>query len=258
MPAPENDAALVSSVVPYIDADGRNVMIAIAKYTWRITAAGLKPNPVQMPVQYVDVHLADDPLQPMLVPSDLMDAKPAAEVLVVRPEYALSDAPFAARTISVQVADVSFAGSASEPWPFGPFPRSHPSRIHFAGTYDEVWQRDRMPLLPQDFDSRYHLSAPSGQTSCNYFVGDEEMTIDGLYGGRISFRLPGKTVLVSGNVRQRYFTELAKLDTILIWSEAPLLTIVWRHAIRPRQKNAEVGHVTASLIPLHTARELFG
>lgn len=249
---------LVTSVVPYTDAQGRAVMVAIAKSTWRITATGLVPNPVQMPVQFVDAHLDDDPARPMLMPSDLTDTKPAAEVLVIRPRYALNTAPFAEESISVRVGDLTFSGVAREPWPFGPLSRAHPSRLRFAGTYDETWQQERMPLLPSDFDVRYNLSAPPEQTSASYFAGDEHVTITGLYGTAVSFRLPDRTVLVAGNVRQYYFAVPAKLDTILVWSEAPMLTLVWRHVVRPRQKNAEIGQVTASLIRIRTARELYG
>ncbi len=38
--------------------------------------------------------------------------------------------------------------------------RNFPSRIKFAGTYDDKWKDERFPFLPQDFDEQYFLSAP--------------------------------------------------------------------------------------------------
>lgn len=251
---------LVSSVVPMIDATGRNVMVAIAKATWRIDADGLVTGAAPAPVEYVDVHLDDDPQQSMVIPSDLVDFKPSAEVLVVRPRGAVRDMPFAGNTLAVRIGSLSFSGEASETWPFGPVARSHKSRLRYAGTYDDAWRQNRMPLLPLDFNHRYNNAAPAAQIAAGFFAGDEVMAIAGLYGNGdpLSFRLPGMTVLVSGNVRKRYFSEVATLDSILIWSETPALTLIWRHVIRPAQKNAEVGQVTTHLVRLRTARELYG
>ena len=250
---------LVSAVVPYIDATGRNVMVAIAKATWQIAGDTLVPSPKQAPIQYVDVHVDDDPLLDMWLPSDLTDFKPSAEVVVVRPRCPIDVVPFAGQTIAVQVGELSFAGEAVEPWPFGPLRRSCDSRLQFAGTYDESWQQERMPLLPRDFDPRYHQVAPESQTLSRFLAGDEQVSITGLLpeGARTSFRLPGMTVLVSGSVRQHYFSKTATLDTILIWSEVPALTLVWRHVIPTRQKIAEVGSVAVSLIRVSTARSLY-
>jgi hypothetical protein len=92
-----------------------------------------------------------------------------------------------------------------------------------------------------------------------FFAGDEAATVVGLpvRGLRTSFSLPGMAVLVSGSVRQRYFNKLATLDTLLLWSDLPAITLVWRHVIHPRQKISEVGSVTVSLMRLRTARELY-
>jgi len=249
---------LVSSVVPLIDAKGSHVMVAIAKATWHIAGADLVPAGDALPIEYVDTHVEGDPARELLLPADLTDFKPAAEVLIIRPGMPVEQASFAGRTVAVQIGSLAFSAPAQDPWPFGPVARSHPSRLQYAGTYDEYWQQERMPLLPEDFDPRFNQCAPRQQLLDGYLVGDELVTVDGLYAGAASFRLPELTVLVSGNVRQRYFSEIATLDTVLIWSEAPAITLVWRHVIRPARKTAEVGAVTVGLIRLRTARDLYG
>ena len=45
---------------------------------------------------------------------------------------------------------------------FGPVGRHWEPRVRYAGTYDDRWTEDRMPLLPKDFDDRFHNAAPPG------------------------------------------------------------------------------------------------
>jgi hypothetical protein len=249
-----------SAVVPYTDAVGRSVMVAIAKSTWQIGSQGLTHTRDQIPITYVDIHLENDVQRELWIPSDLTDFKPAAEVILVRPGFPLEQSWFAGNSVDIRVGTLSFSGIAAEPWPFGPLARGHESRVQFAGTYDEDWQTQRMPLLPQDFDPRFNQTAPEAQTAKGYFAGDERVSITGLSadGAPLAFSLPALAILVSGNVRQDYFAMTATLDTILLWTETPAITLVWRHVIRPRLKIAEIGAVTLSAIRIRTARELYG
>jgi len=48
------------------------------------------------------------------------------------------------------------------PMGFGFVGRDWKPRVDYAGTYDEAWQKERMPLLPDDFDQRYFDCAPPG------------------------------------------------------------------------------------------------
>jgi hypothetical protein len=51
---------------------------------------------------------------------------------------------------------------------------------------------------------------------------------------------------------------VAHLDTILIWSDKPAISLVWRQCIRPKQKIAEVCNVFVYLVRLQSTRELYG
>lgn len=65
-------------------------------------------------------------------------------------------------------------------------------RASLAGTYDEIWQKERMPLLPKDFDRRFFNSASAGLTTPNYLLGNESVLVENASAlGRLSFRLPG-------------------------------------------------------------------
>lgn len=51
------------------------------------------------------------------------------------------------------------AGARSEPAGWGAIPTHWSPRREYAGTYDEAWRRDRMPLLPADHDPRFANTA---------------------------------------------------------------------------------------------------
>jgi hypothetical protein len=259
MPILKAAPTMVASLIPFIDPHGRNVMVLIAKCSYEIGPAGLEPSPDQVPVLLTDTHLNGDRTSEMVIPSDFTDYKPVGEVLVIRPTTETAARTVAGRKVSIQVGELFFAGEARAPWPLGPLGRNHKLRMRYAGTYDAAWQTNRLPLLPADFNPLFNQSAPQAQRARQAFVGNELIGIEGLYGAgaRVTFGLPGKTVLVTANVRQEYVSEAARLDTILLWTDTPRITLVWRHVIRPRQKNEEIGDVSANFVRLQTAREFF-
>jgi len=259
MPILKAASAMVASLVPFIDPGGRNVMVLIAKCSYQIGPKGLDASTDQVPVLLTDTHIDGDRTKEMLVPSDFADHKPVGEVMVIRPTSENAARAVTGRTVSIRVGDLFFSGEARAPWPLGPLPRNHKLRARYAGTYDDDWQKNRLPLLPTDFNPLFNQAAPQAQRARQAFVGNERISIEGLYGNGapVTFGLPGKTVLVTANVRQEYFSEAARLDTMLVWSDVAKITLIWRHVIRPRQKCEEIGDVSANFVRLQTAREFF-
>jgi len=72
-----------------------------------------------------------------------------------------------------------FGSSDGGPACFGAIHRHWQPRVSFAGTYDTSWMETRMPLLPLDFDDRYHVTAPSDQWSLRPLLGDEPIEVVG-------------------------------------------------------------------------------
>jgi hypothetical protein len=109
-------------------------------------------------------------------------------------------------------------------------PNWHP-RVEFAGTYDEAWMRDRMPLLPKDFDRRFFNSASPGLVAPDYLEGNEQVLIENASpSGLISFNLPAAPppscrVELKGGQAVNLET---KLDTVIINTDETLLFLVWR------------------------------
>jgi hypothetical protein len=248
-------------VVPLSDKEGQVVATVIAKGTYAIQPAGnLEPAPEQIDIVFVNEFNGDPATASIRIPSDLCDFKPATDVLVISPAADPSQTPLYGRKIAVEVGPIRVSGRVGKTWDFGPVRPDAKPRKGYAGTYDQSWAENRMPLLPRDFDPRFHQVAPPGQIAKGYLHGDERVRLNNLYedGKTIEFRLPGKTIVVAGNVLSHYFTEVARLDTVLVWTHAPLITLVWRHVIKPRQKFEEVCNVFVYLVRLRTIRELFG
>lgn len=107
-------------------------------------------------------------------------------------------------------------------------------RAKLAGTYDAAWRNHRFPLLPTDFDRRFHNAASSGLVATGYLQGNEDVSIVGMVAeGRLAFRLPGLpppsvTVrLVSGTVHQ----PVMNLDTVIVDLDRRVLIMLWRASI---------------------------
>src|SRR5690606_32210389 len=59
----------------------------------------------------------------------------------------------------------------------GPIGRSWMPRRSHAGTYDAAWLKERMPLLPRDYDPRFQLCAPRDQKVRDYIAGGETVEL---------------------------------------------------------------------------------
>lgn len=104
-------------------------------------------------------------------------------------------------------------------------------RAQFAGTYNEQWMEERMPLLPKDFDRRFFNAASPGLIAPGYLRGDEPVSIENASPhGTISFNLPGVTapecrVQLRGG---RDGVVSTNLDTVVINTDEDLLLLIWR------------------------------
>jgi hypothetical protein len=104
-------------------------------------------------------------------------------------------------------------------------------RAALAGTYDEAWTKQRMPLLPTDFDRKFFNAAPPDQIAPGYLKGDETVIIlNASPSGRLSFNLPGVPppqcrVELQGRRDQHLQTQL---DTVIINTDENLLFLIWR------------------------------
>ncbi|MFN8588605.1 MAG: DUF2169 domain-containing protein [Candidatus Eisenbacteria bacterium] len=106
-------------------------------------------------------------------------------------------------------------------------------RRAFAGTYDAAWERDRMPLLPDDFDERFWQCAPAALQAAAPFRGGERVRLSGLHpAGEIAFELPRDQVTVDVLLpAERVATHAAVLDTLVLQPDEERVSLVWRACI---------------------------
>jgi hypothetical protein len=104
-------------------------------------------------------------------------------------------------------------------------------RAGFAGTYDDVWMKQRMPFLPLDFDRKFFNAASPGLIVPGFLKGNESVLIENATAaGRLSFQLPGVAapacrVELRGTSARNLTTQL---DTVLINTDDRLLFLIWR------------------------------
>ena len=121
-----------------------------------------------------------------------------------------------------------------EPAGFGPICAHWQPRAGYAGTYDETWERERLPLLPDDFDDRYYQCAPLDQQAPAFLKGGEPVVLLNLTpGGELRFTLPRvflgfETFFLTGD-RERH--DRPRLHTVIIEPDFPRVSLVWHTAL---------------------------
>ncbi|MGC4070379.1 MAG: DUF2169 domain-containing protein [Polyangiaceae bacterium] len=104
----------------------------------------------------------------------------------------------------------------------------------------KTWEETRMPLLPADFDQRFHVCVPEDQWSSSPLRSDEPIEVlgvtpEGLFSCQLPRIAPGFSSVISGQ-RKDYRTHL---DTILVDVMARRVELTWRAAI-PLPKKLEM------------------
>ncbi|MDH5179482.1 MAG: DUF2169 domain-containing protein [Gammaproteobacteria bacterium] len=116
------------------------------------------------------------------------------------------------------------------PTGFGAISPDWQPRLTYAGTCDEAWQQDRMPLLPSDFDRRYFNFASPGLVAQGFLKGHEEIDLLNLTpNGRLRTYLPGHQPIVLFSFDYEEEKRLSTmLDAVIINSDDLTLTLLWR------------------------------
>jgi len=131
--------------------------------------------------------------------------------------------------------DAASFDATSHPAPagFGPIAAHWLPRRTWGGTYDAAWIKSRKPLVPEDFDERFHLCAPADQRPAKHLEGGElvelrNMTPDGL----LRFRLPRITFGFETHfARGEPVLHRQVLHSVIIEPDVPRVAMVWQTAL---------------------------
>jgi hypothetical protein len=135
-------------------------------------------------------------------------------------------------------------GGKYQPMAFGPIGRGWPSRIGFAGTYDQNWIDNVFPFLPADFDTRYFQCAPEDQQIAFPRGGERVLMVNLTPDGRREFALPSVEMPVvffrkrAGRVEMK-----GTLDTLLFEPDEERFNMVWRTKLKLQRDVFEVSQV---------------
>ena len=122
----------------------------------------------------------------------------------------------------------------SEPRGFGPVAPHWLPRSKLAGTFDERWQNERRPLLPEDFDPAFFNVAPLDQQLERFQPGEEVRLTSMTPGGRERFFLPDFNVPVTFVTEKLVHETAVEVDTVLIYPERKQLSLLARASFSPR------------------------
>lgn len=132
-------------------------------------------------------------------------------------------------------------GPVSTPACFAPIAPSWLPRRTFAGTYDERWQRERAPYLPDDFDPRFFQCAVPEFAFDRYLQPGETVQAVGVApDGPLAFTIPPSHLTVTVTVAGSTQTPPANLETLVIEPDQNRACFTWRAAVPCDRKALKV------------------
>lgn len=135
---------------------------------------------------------------------------------------------------------------------FSVLPGAAPSRMAWLGRFDDTWQRERFPWVPDDTDPRWFDAVPSDQGMDAFWQGNETWEVHGMHPERpaVSGKLPGfrPRLLVrrqpaGGRNAQTDATSLISevrldLDTVWLFPNEQRVMVMYRAAIPVSSEDA--------------------
>lgn len=118
-------------------------------------------------------------------------------------------------------------------------------RLRYAGTYDDRWQKERMPLPPLDFDERHNQVAAPGLICPSYLRGGERVELVGLNAeGPLQFNLPKLVFHVGSQTAQGPQEHRPALDTVLLEPQMNRFELTWRSCVPAPKRTRELQSIT--------------
>ncbi|MEM9189082.1 MAG: DUF2169 domain-containing protein [Myxococcota bacterium] len=125
------------------------------------------------------------------------------------------------------------------PTPAGLFPvgRHWEPRRSFAGTMDDAWRKERMPIPPFDFDDRFNQIAPLGLIAPGFLRGGEAVEVLGMNEkGALRFVLPRRAYYTGAVTAAGAKEYRNQLDTVVLFPNDEAVELTWRSAIPVRSR----------------------
>jgi hypothetical protein len=129
-------------------------------------------------------------------------------------------------------------------------------RLAYQGSYDEEWRKDRYPLLPNDFDSRFYQCAHPDLVAIPHLIGDESVTLSGLLAQKWDMRLPGwRLIAVVTRASGDSTVSFPVLDTVRFNLDLHRASLVWRTNFESDDPVTEIS-LAATTAPIESDQSL--
>lgn len=113
-------------------------------------------------------------------------------------------------------------------------------RVSYAGTYDEEWRENTMPLLPNDFNYLYYQAAPADQVYPGYIRGEETVRVSGVSPTQLlEFTVPRVSLEAAVTLGDDLLTPDLQCDTVIIDAAQLQLTLIWRTVVDLHGRTSE-------------------
>jgi len=136
-----------------------------------------------------------------------------------------------------------------QPVGFGPVPPFWEARSKYAGTYDDAWQKERAPLLPDDFDERFLQAAPVALTAKGYLQGDERCELVGMTEDRhIRFDMNASCPTIGVRFARKGMRSKPVLESLHFDTDARQFFVTWKSMLDIQGKVEELKNIEARII----------
>jgi hypothetical protein len=132
---------------------------------------------------------------------------------------------------------------------FGPVPPFWKARSQYAGTYDDDWQKNRAPLLPDDFDERFLQAAPAALTCNGFLNGDERCALIGMTEeGRVQFDLNARNPTIGVRFVRKGLRSKPEMESLHFDTDTRQFFITWKSMIDIQGKVEELQNIEARVL----------
>lgn len=122
-------------------------------------------------------------------------------------------------------------------------------RVSYAGTYDEQWQTNRAPYLPQDFDRRFLNVAHPDLVCPGYLQGGEQVRITHMHPrGELNFEVPRVQLLTRVKLAGKELTPVSQLESLILEPNQLRMSLVWRAAIQCDKQALKISEINIALL----------
>lgn len=163
-----------------------------------------------------------------------IDARnPIGVGFAVDPEHLQHKPAPAVEYASGDVAEVGPAG-------FGAIDPAWSPRRELAGTYDEAWEKNRKPLLAEDYQELYGSCAPGDQRAAQHLRGGERVELVNMTpAGLLRFELPKIYLTFSTQFGAKREEHRSRMTALILEPEKMSASLVWQSVLLVASKQTE-------------------